>query len=40
MKKIKLKKFIEFSKHVLPNEIKYLLKIQQLKDDEKKEILK
>lgn len=39
MKKVKLKKFIEFSQHILPNEVKYLLKIHQLKDFEKKEIL-
>ena len=39
MNKIKLKKFIHFSESILPNEAKYLLKIQQLKDAEKKEIL-
>ena len=39
MKKVKLKKFIEFSESMLPNEAKYLLKIAQIKDSEKKEIL-
>tara|TARA_R110001592_G_scaffold38190_7_gene126287 strand:+ start:6846 stop:8285 length:1440 start_codon:yes stop_codon:yes gene_type:complete len=39
MKKVKLKKFVEFSESILPNEAKYLLKIQHLKDPEKKEIL-
>jgi hypothetical protein len=32
MKKVKLKKFIEFSESMLPNEAKYLLKIAQIKD--------
>ncbi|MEY8850091.1 hypothetical protein AB9K26_14825 [Psychroserpens sp. XS_ASV72] len=37
--KIKLKKFIEFSKTILPNEAKYLASQHQFADDEKIEIM-
>lgn len=39
MQKVKLKKFTEFSKTILPNEAKYLVSQHQFTDNEKTEIL-